>query len=182
MNVLKNHTSEQTAFVVDDYPYGFRLRCKIRYWIETTKRGDRFCSQTTNPKRTGEVWNKPKKSTYSDLMFMYLNDEGHCKCSGISIEWSDLAKVENFLERGQFDLNDKRIKQFHHTMKVVEEARKHIKIEIAQGPTLDLFGTSKETWDRLSKESDEREKKNSEAARKAFAYASHIVAKQDRGE
>lgn len=38
MKVLSGHTSPETAYVVDDYPYGFRLRCKIRYWIETKKR------------------------------------------------------------------------------------------------------------------------------------------------
>ena len=54
--------SPDTAYVVDDYPYGFRLRTSIRYWIETTKHGDRFVSQTVNPK-TGR-WNKPKASTY----------------------------------------------------------------------------------------------------------------------
>jgi hypothetical protein len=40
------------------------LRCKIRYWLEFhPKRGFRFVSQTTNPKR-GNVWNKPKASTF----------------------------------------------------------------------------------------------------------------------
>jgi len=38
--------------LVEDYPYGFRLRCKIRFWLEyAPKRGFRFVSQTTNPKR-----------------------------------------------------------------------------------------------------------------------------------
>jgi hypothetical protein len=50
---LAGHTSPDTAFVVDDYPYGFRLRTKIRYWIETKKGfGQRFCSQTLNPNTT----------------------------------------------------------------------------------------------------------------------------------
>ncbi len=70
--ILVGHTSPETAFVVEDYPYGFRLRCKIRYWLEY-KRGNgyRLVSQTTNPKRTdAEVWNKPKASTYSELGVM----------------------------------------------------------------------------------------------------------------
>lgn len=63
------HTSPETAYVVEDYPYGFRLRCKIRYWIEAHPRhGFRFVSQTTNPKVSGEVWNKPKASIYSDVV------------------------------------------------------------------------------------------------------------------
>jgi len=55
MQILKGHISPETAFIVDDYPYGFRLRCKIRYWLEyNPKHGFRFVSQTTNPKRAGE--------------------------------------------------------------------------------------------------------------------------------
>jgi len=75
LTVLFTHTSEETAYLVDDYPYGFRLRTEIRYWIETTKRGDRFCAQTLNPK-TGR-WNKPKKSTYSAVMVLALQENGH---------------------------------------------------------------------------------------------------------
>jgi hypothetical protein len=71
MEVLNGHTSPETAYVVSDYPYGFRLRCQIRYWIETKgPYGMRFVSQTTNPKRPGEVWNSPKLGTYSDLVVM----------------------------------------------------------------------------------------------------------------
>ena len=86
MEILKGHHSPETAYVVDDYPYGFRLRCKIRYWLEYKPgKGFRFVSQTTNPKRDNRVWNKPKASTY--MRFggcMYLNEEGHCTWSGLS--------------------------------------------------------------------------------------------------
>jgi hypothetical protein len=78
MQFLKNHTSFETAYEVKDYPYGFRLRTSIFYWIETTpKRGDRFCTCTIDP-RNGRV-NAPKKSTYYNLGFMYLNAENHVK-------------------------------------------------------------------------------------------------------
>lgn len=69
VELLFGHTSEETALRVEDYPYGRRVRTSIRYWLETTKHGDRFVSQTLNPK-TGR-WNKPKKSTYSNLAVMY---------------------------------------------------------------------------------------------------------------
>ena len=66
--LLSGHTSPATAYTVDDYPYGFRLRCKIRYWLEyTPKRGVRLWSQTTNPKRPGEVWNKPNTHGWTPL-------------------------------------------------------------------------------------------------------------------
>ena len=78
---LKGHTSADTAYVVDDYPYGFRLRTQIRYWLETNKNGTRFVSQTLNPK-TG-AWNKPKASTYVQLGVMVKDlSNGHISWTG----------------------------------------------------------------------------------------------------
>lgn len=97
--ILKGHESPETAYVVDDYPYGFRLRCKIRYWLETNKHGVRLVSQTTNPKKAVETWNKPKASTYAMIAgAMYLNDEGHVTWSGLG-EYSDLAESKVWLDK-----------------------------------------------------------------------------------
>lgn len=95
MILLSGHVSPDTAYVVDDYPYGFKLRCKIRFWLEfAPKRGVRFVSQTTNPKRPGVVWNKPKPSTYCRFGgAMFLNDEGHVEWSGLT-EYTDGAKAK----------------------------------------------------------------------------------------
>lgn len=97
-DILQGHTSPDTAYVVDDYPYGFRLRCKVRYWLEyDARRGFRLVSQTTNPKR-GNVWNKPKASTYAKFGgAMYLDGNRHVQWSGLSeyssgkeaAEWRD---------------------------------------------------------------------------------------------
>ena len=95
MQVLSGHTSPETAYVVDDYPYGFRLRCKIRYWIETNKNGQRVVSQTTNPKKPGEVWNKPKASTYSKLRVLFLDENGHVQNNGLHF-WADTQKIAAF--------------------------------------------------------------------------------------
>lgn len=80
---LYGHTSEASAYLVPDYPYGFRERTQIRYWLEAKpKKGWRFVSQTMNPK-TGR-WNKPKASTYAAWgAAMYLDAEGHVQWSGI---------------------------------------------------------------------------------------------------
>lgn len=102
MQILSGHVSPETAYVVEDYPYGFRLRCRIRYWLEyQPKRGFRLCSQTSNPKVSGLVWNKPKASIYA--LFggcMYLNAEGHVTWTGLTAystgaeakAWSDLYR------------------------------------------------------------------------------------------
>src|SRR5262252_4078862 len=78
------HVSQDTAFLVADYPYGFRLRCQMRYWLEyQPKKGVRLWSQSSNPKSGG--WNKPKSSTYARFGgAMFLDQEGHVRWHGIS--------------------------------------------------------------------------------------------------
>ena len=85
--VLHNHVSPETAFVCADYPYGYKLRCKIRYWLEFRQgKGYRFCSQTTNPKiNNNEFTNKPKYSTYiNGLAVMFSDDRGYVSWSGVA--------------------------------------------------------------------------------------------------
>jgi hypothetical protein len=99
--VLSGHVSPETAYVVEDYPFGFTLRCKIRFWLEyKAKKGVRFCSQTTNPKRPGEVWNTAKKaSTYCRFGgAMYLDEQGHVQWSGLS-QYVDGAEASAWFEQ-----------------------------------------------------------------------------------
>lgn len=93
---LYNHTSESTAYIVPDYPYG-RLRCQIKYWLEhNPNKGYRLVSQTENPK-TGR-WNAPKKSTYVSLAAaMYLDEKNHVVWKGIS-EYSKPEEVISFIQ------------------------------------------------------------------------------------
>lgn len=97
MHVLTGHVSPETAYVVEDYPYGFRLRCRIRYWLEYKPgKGVRFVSQTTNPKR-GDAWNKPKASTYGRFGgAMYLDENGHVHWSALT-EYTDGAEATAWL-------------------------------------------------------------------------------------
>lgn len=101
MEILKGHTSLETAYLVNDYPYGFRLRCKIRYWLEhDSRKGTRFFSQTTNPKIQGRevVWNKPKASTYAYIAgCMFLDEKGHITWTGLT-EYSDTRESKTWLE------------------------------------------------------------------------------------
>jgi hypothetical protein len=88
VQVLNGHTNAETAYLVPDYPYGYKLRCQIRYWIETAEKGSakghqRWVSQTTNPKRPGAPWNNPKASTYSPITVMYLDENSHVHSYGI---------------------------------------------------------------------------------------------------
>lgn len=98
VTALHGHTSQETAFLVEDYPYGFTLRCKYRCWIEhKPSYGYRFVSQTTNPKKSFEYWNKPKAGQYSKVaMGMYLDEKGHVQHTVIQAH--DLTSVAGFIE------------------------------------------------------------------------------------
>ena len=93
---LPGRVSPETAYLVNDYPYGFCLRCSIRYWLEFKPGfGFRFVSQTTNPKRPGAPWNKPHAGTYSRAAALYLDSEGHVHCAGLS-EYSNGPELDAF--------------------------------------------------------------------------------------
>lgn len=107
VTVLTGHAGPDTAYLVDDYPYGRVLRCQIRYWVDTRATGrskgdQRFVSQTTNPKRPGTVWNAPKPSTYSAIVAMYLDHIGHVKSHHISF-WIDGAADVRARHKGVYD-------------------------------------------------------------------------------
>jgi hypothetical protein len=78
VSYLYGHVSAETAYLVEDYPWGFRLRTQQRHWIESIDKstgGERHCVQTMDP-RTGK-WCAVKKSTYSDICILALDEQGH---------------------------------------------------------------------------------------------------------
>jgi hypothetical protein len=99
---LIGHTSPETAYVVSNYPWGFRLRTEQRYWIESkTKNGQRLMTQTKNPKNG--VWCKAKASTYDEVcILLKQNDNGHVKCTGLSMH-SNEAYCNEFSSKYQLD-------------------------------------------------------------------------------
>lgn len=117
---LFGHTSPDTAYLVTDYPYGFKLRTEIRYWIESApKKGDRFVSQTKNPK-TGR-WNAAKMSTYYPIMAMFLNEIGHVKMTAISPYDSQKAQAFVATLGGTEKLNDLQRVQYNDMLGIREE-------------------------------------------------------------
>ena len=103
--IKEKHTNEENALIVDNYPYGFTLRTKIKYWVETTKRGDRFVSQTLNPKTN--KWNKPKLSTYKAVMVLIKKKENeHISYIGL-YPTTDKEEITKFLEiTKDYDLSE----------------------------------------------------------------------------
>jgi len=92
LKIIEKQPTEENPYIVDNYPYGFRLKTKIRYWVETTKRGQRFISQTLNPKT--QKWNKPKKSVYSNIILIGLNEKGYITYTNLNLYSKEEA--ENF--------------------------------------------------------------------------------------
>lgn len=90
---LQGHTSLETAYIVESYPYG-RMRCRKRYWIEHIKGKDRLVEQTSNPKKDNLFWNKPKKSTYNWIECLYLDKNNHVQSYGIYKTYVNLKQVE----------------------------------------------------------------------------------------
>lgn len=117
MTIIKQligHTSEDTAYLVADYPYGYTTRTSIRYWVETKgKHGQRFVSQTLNPK-TGK-WNKAKASTYRPVIVIGLNEEDHIQYAATSY-YDNESVWQEFQAR--FVLDDFQTKAVNHFVRV----------------------------------------------------------------
>lgn len=127
---LTSHTSQETGFVVDDYPYGYALRTQIRYWIETKKGfGQRFVSQTLNPK-TGR-WNKPKAGNYHVLAVMVRNPRnGHVSFETLSSGgWSKEEDIQSFEARRAAGIGEYEIKAIRY-IRATNKANEMIKVTI----------------------------------------------------
>ena len=101
---------EENSYLVSGYPWGFRLRTEVRYWIETNDKsngGQRFCKQTKDP-RTG-FWCKPKKGTYSDIIFMYLDIDAHVQNEGIHSYNQDEYDFKAVVEEHKGNLSEYQI-------------------------------------------------------------------------
>ncbi len=97
-NYIYGHTCQDNAYLVQDYPWGFRLRTSVRYWIESKDAkngGQRFGRQTINPK-TG-LWCEPKYSTYSPIGIMFLDENNHVHWECLNM-YSDEKTILEFKE------------------------------------------------------------------------------------
>ena len=155
MQILSGHTTEENAKVINDYPYGFRLRTRIRYWIESNKNGDRFISQTLNPKTN--LWNNPKKGTYSDVIVMVEEENGYISYIEFSTAYRETKDLNDFLEKVKgFEFNDFQ-KHKLLTAKAILKVRENISFEIVANPTEEEI-----------KEIEENKKKNMKIINRAF--------------
>jgi len=115
MNVLPSvHKTAETAYVIKDYPFGFKLRCMKRMWIETKKGQQRVVYQTTtkdfNRNPEGEpTWNKPKYSTYDAIKIFILEDERITVTELSTYAW--ISEINEFKGKYSEFLDDPQLKR-----------------------------------------------------------------------
>lgn len=104
MNIIKQQHTENNPLIIDNWSYGFK-KCIIKMWVESVKgKGDRFCSQTQNPKTL--IWNKPKVGTYSPLVVLYKDEKEHTHNLTLS-PYMDKESLEEFLNKvGDYPFNE----------------------------------------------------------------------------
>lgn len=124
---LYGYDSFENAYEVSNYPWGFRYRTIRKYWIETTKHGDRVCYSTLHP--TNGKWCNVKKSTYSAVKILYLDDNDHVRSFGIELGWSDQVAIYNFIKQiDQARLNKDQQKKICEA-KTIAHVQSKVKVE-----------------------------------------------------
>ena len=79
-------TNPRKEAMFDDWPFG-NSRCRCKFYVETTNRGQRVCRQTENKAKTG--WNRPKKTTYSKQFVIVDGDDDKTYLVGLGCPGSD---------------------------------------------------------------------------------------------
>jgi hypothetical protein len=102
MKILSGHYTAETAFVQDGYPYGFKLKCSRRVWLDVNNKGCRLITQTTNPKKPFISWNAPKMSTYAAVGVLYQRGDEAGEEAG-HVEWDSWSEYYPGKARGFLD-------------------------------------------------------------------------------
>lgn len=110
---------EDTPLVVDNYPYGFRQKTLIRYWIDRTKRGERFVSQTLNPKT--KEWNRAKYSTYDNIVIVGEEEgTGHIRCVALHAPYTSIEEAQAFYDEYHEVFDDWQLTEYRHIIAMLE--------------------------------------------------------------
>ena len=153
VKALYGHDSFETAYCVDNYPYG-KLRTKMYFWLETRpKFGVRLVTRSLNPKN-GQI-NKPHAGQYMPLAAnLYIDQNGHCQYEGVGLG-TDSEKVvefvQNFPENPRNDLLKAYcLEQYKYYRIRVDAKRSFWTIngveEQLSEPEYERYVTSKDKW------------------------------------
>jgi hypothetical protein len=94
---IYGHTSFETAYCAEDYPYGRNLRTKMYFWLETKpKHGVRLVTRSLNP-QNGRM-NKQHNGGYVKIAAnLYLDEKGHCQMAAVS-EYTNEKEILDFIK------------------------------------------------------------------------------------
>jgi hypothetical protein len=119
---IYNAVNFDTAIEVDNYPWGFRLKTKVKYWIESNNKGDRLIKQTLNPKTN--KWCNPKKSTYNAVEVLYFDENNHVKGYAMGKYGTNEEELKTFISNIDYNslnlLQKKQIEMIKSINKVME--------------------------------------------------------------
>lgn len=111
IKTIQDAVSLETAYCVEDYPYGFKLRCKKYYYVETNKRGQRLVTVTTNPK-AGDKLNKPVLGNYFRVVVLFKDEEtGYVFVDYLS-DYVDTTTVEAFLNKYELTAEQQEVVEY----------------------------------------------------------------------
>lgn len=167
---LYHCVSEETAYIAEDYPWGFRLRTQAKFWIESSSRSDggqRVVQKTLNPK-TGR-WCAPKKSIYYPVRILCLDENGHVGSCGIDRSCKS-EYIKEFIEKHKDNLSDfqkNSIKEILAFQKVMENVK--FTVQPSKYGPVNLFSKDPEEikkMELIAKEQQENKKRNDEELKK----------------
>jgi hypothetical protein len=113
--ILTGHNSFETAYKIENYPWGYKLRTIMYVWIESLpKKGDRVVRRTVDP-RTGKLC-AAKVSTFSNIKALYAQENGHVESTGVNIYTTkeDVQKLVDLI--GMDNLTVPQLTQFRQLM------------------------------------------------------------------
>ena len=138
--LLPNCISEETAFIIENYPYGFTLKTKQKRWIEYKPNfGYRSCTRTLNPKNNS--WCAIKKGTYNQFLVLAQNLTNEHIVSLGFYNFYETEKVKSFLEKYKADLLPEQINFLESKVNSMDKAKQiqeEIKQEVINRPTLTI--------------------------------------------
>jgi len=148
--IINNATCFDTGVEVDNYPWGYTLKTKRRYWVETKKgKGQRFCYATLNPKNG--KWCKPKCSTYESIILITKDlNTGYISSVGLGKYSSDpdfLAKFATTYWEILTDFQKAEICKHNAYNEVMKDLK--VTFKINHNPTEESRKKQKETEDKI---------------------------------
>lgn len=165
--MLKVFDSQENSFLIEDYPWGFRLRTQQRVWVESKKGfGQRVMRQTLNPKNG--KWCKAKASTYYVVLGLYLDENDYVQTWALSSGgWTKEDKIKEFEAFYGDQLTDFQKEQIRY-IRATNVVNDIIKVEIVRSEPINLTKVMNGDPEEIAKMKAQEKKGQTEEEKKAI--------------